>query len=163
MLYNVVKYFYIVKILNSLFNKNVIFLYLCMSFHLFLIIPDFNVTLNVSSTKVQKWKDVTVICAHNLPRTNISIRWIVNQNLMEGDHNETFQILEMTERKEITCNISSICGNFSSTETITVEGHVMYSHLCPQIYTNIKESKHYSHIFMMFLCCSQIQMTWWLY
>lgn len=153
MLYNVVQFFYIVKILNS--HKNVIFLYLCMSFHLFLIIPDFNVTLNVSSTKVQKWKDVTVICAHNLPRTNISIRWIVNQNLMEGDHNETFQILEMTERKEITCNISSICGNFSSTETITVQGNVMYSHLCP-LNTNIKESKRYSHIFMMCLRFSAV-------
>ncbi|XP_056626275.1 uncharacterized protein LOC130438393 [Triplophysa dalaica] len=82
---------------------------------------DFNVTLMPSSKVVNKWKDATVTCFHNLPRDNISISWIVNKNLREGDDNETLQILEITEKLEITCNISSICGNFDNTTTITLE------------------------------------------
>ncbi|XP_073668155.1 uncharacterized protein [Paramisgurnus dabryanus] len=80
----------------------------------------FNVTVTATPNPADKLKDVNVTCVHDLPRANISIVWIKNKIPIEENHYETLLIPRITEGVDVTCQISSICGNFSDTETITL-------------------------------------------
>nr|XP_055034208.1 uncharacterized protein LOC129422344 [Misgurnus anguillicaudatus]XP_055034209.1 uncharacterized protein LOC129422344 [Misgurnus anguillicaudatus] len=83
-------------------------------------ISDFNVTVTATPNPADRWNNVNVKCFHNLTNANISIVWIKNNIPIEENNNKTLLIPRITEVVNVTCQISTICGNFSDTETITL-------------------------------------------
>ncbi|ROL41117.1 hypothetical protein DPX16_2617 [Anabarilius grahami] len=82
------------------------------------------------TSPVNEDSDVTVTCTHDLP--NGSISWLQDNELQKGENKETFQIKNILEEKNISCNVKSVCGVLSSTITITVKAgnHMMIIMIC---------------------------------
>lgn len=101
----------------------------CMTFDLLLSFPDFNVTIEPSSTlPVDEGSDVTVTCIHNL--TNGVISWLKNDELQKGENQKTFEIKIILKDTDISCNVESHCGVFNSTITITVKRDYNAQNFC---------------------------------